>query len=74
MGAWVAPPWNEEPPEAPEWLVATNGNHNTDSTFDRDRVFEGVPQGERDEYVFRYACSLRARNISPEAIHIDAWE
>jgi biotin operon repressor len=61
--AWVAPPWNAPPPEAPKWLVATNGTASTDSTFDRDRAFAGVGEGERDNNLFKYACSLRARNV-----------
>jgi hypothetical protein len=30
------------------------------------QVLLGVPEGERDEKIFRYACSLRARGLSKE--------
>ncbi len=54
--------------EIPEWIidlgVKDDGDHFHDSgdRVDPEYVFDGIPEGERNERLFSYASSLRARN------------
>lgn len=66
-------PKNQAVAEAPPWLVSRLliGPQKADADkggVDPAGVLRGVPEGERDEKLYRYACSLRARSAQrPEA-------
>lgn len=52
--------------ETPSWLVEkvteeTEAGYNN-GYFDTARAVAGLPEGERDDAMFRFACSLRARD------------
>ena len=38
--------------------------------FDRESILDGVPEGRRDEHLFRYACSLKARKTPRQEAEI----
>ena len=38
--------------------------------FDRENILDGVPEGQRDDALFRYACSLKARNTSRQEAEV----
>ncbi len=53
--------------EPPSWLEEklteeTEGGHNN-GHFDKARAIAGVPEGERDDQIYKLACSLRAGNV-----------
>lgn len=56
----VLPGWLEEK-LTEETEAGYNNGH-----FDKARVLAGVPEGERDEEIFRLACSFRAGNVHRE--------
>lgn len=39
-------------------------------SLDIVRILSGLPEGQRDDFVFKYACSLRARGITQEEAKI----
>lgn len=46
-------------------LITSGSNHNGDGErerFDSSVVWEGIPEGQRDDELFRYACQLRSYN------------
>jgi hypothetical protein len=54
----------------PEWIktkLRDHGKRQTDvleyARIDRALVLAGVPEGERNDTLFRYACSLRAQGV-----------
>lgn len=53
-----------------EWIVGRNGGvgeqQGMNGHIDPSIVLSGVPEGARDETLFRYACSLRARGVAFE--------
>jgi hypothetical protein len=59
---------------APEWLVQlamptkpknpANGGGGGNAETDLRSVLKGVPEGSRDDHLYKYACSLRARNAT----------
>jgi hypothetical protein len=58
------PPTNDRfPVLPPELLLAINGpqsnNNGPKPHFDSSIVWEGIPQGQRDDQLFRYACKMR---------------
>ncbi|MDQ0340249.1 uncharacterized protein (DUF927 family) [Caldalkalibacillus uzonensis] len=65
---WSTPPWDTPPVDMPEWLddltkkkpLGATGPGATDKV-DPAKVLQGVPEGERDWTLFRYACRLRAK-------------
>jgi len=58
-GFYVYRDKNAPIPEAPDWVVAllTESHHGS------------IPEGKRNDTLYRYACALRARNLSEP----DAW-
>jgi len=55
--------------------AALNGKQNNgpapfDGDFRLEDLLKGVPEGQRDDVVFRYACSLRGRGISKREAEI----
>lgn len=70
--------------EAPEWVVefanpSPNGHGAGDNgeRLDLAAMFEGVPEGERDDRFWRYASSLRGRNVHRDearALVEAAWQ
>lgn len=70
--------------EAPDWLTAVvqpspNGQRTESSgnRLDLAAMFQGVPEGERDGRFWRYASSLRGRNVHIEearALVEAAWQ
>lgn len=65
---WCAGP--NEPVALPDglrdMLIQPNGNGHQSQRFDRQRVLEGVPAGERDDAIYKYACSLQAKGNTQE--------
>ena len=57
-----------EPAEPPEWLVELLKRPGGDSSskIDPVRVLAGVPEGQRDVTLFRYACRLRTQGLTRE--------
>lgn len=78
--------WEVQPDDLPEFNVylkphlPANDQHGTDDDWeplDIEAIFAGVERGERDERAYKYACSLRSREVKkPEALQLmrDAWE
>lgn len=52
-------------PDCPEWFLALTRRNGADTSerFDTARALAGVPQGERDETIFRLACKLRYADV-----------
>ena len=46
--------------------AASQSSSKKSSSIDPAQILLGVPEGERDDKIFRYACSLRARSLSKE--------
>jgi hypothetical protein len=75
--------WNPPVAELPEWVITEaakrpdrSGQDNGDR-LDLAAMFEGVPEGERDGRFWRYASSLRGRNVRIEeakALVEAAWQ
>ncbi|MBO8158846.1 DUF927 domain-containing protein [Thermosyntropha sp.] len=68
---WGISPDTEKPVDPPEWLLdlldAQSFQKETNSSsIDPKKVLAGVPEGERDITLFRYASSLRARGVKKE--------
>jgi archaellum biogenesis ATPase FlaH len=73
-------PINGELPQLPEEIssAATRTKTETakDKRFDSSVVWEGLPQGQRDDQMFRYACQLRSLNAPREVAErliLEAW-
>lgn len=65
-------PESQDVAEAPPWLVAMvsedRSRESEAASVISVKILNGVPEGERDNSIFRYACSLRARwTTRPEA-------
>lgn len=48
----------------PDWIskaLEEAVDNRAQSPLDSEQILEGIPQGERDEKLFRYACSLRSQ-------------
>jgi hypothetical protein len=63
----------KENQEAVNWfcenVTGFHGDGSKGSNDDRPKaesVLKGVPEGQRDEWLFRYACRLRAKNMGRE--------
>ncbi len=52
-----------EPAPAPDFLISRNGNGHHPERMDSAAVLAGVPEGERDATLFRFACKLRRADI-----------
>ena len=57
-----------EPAVLPDWLLElatkrASAGDGEPERFDVDAVLEGASRGERDDSAYRYACSMRARNL-----------
>lgn len=53
--------------ETPRWLLekaaaGTNGQHPNDP-LDSSKILAGIPEGQRDDTLFRWACKLRSLDI-----------
>ncbi len=55
-------------PDCPEWFLALARRKDADTRerFDTARALAGVPEGERDETIFRLACKLRYADVPKE--------
>ncbi len=80
---WLAHPEDQERADWPGWLldIVQRGRFASDADqwepLDVEAVFDGVDQRERDQTAFRYACSLRGRDVPKrEALALMklAWE
>lgn len=66
---WVDGTSNLEPAPAPDWLMQLlRGHDDTASHSDRERldvdaILRGVPEGSRDDAMWRLACKLRNDNV-----------
>ncbi|MGC9193992.1 MAG: phage/plasmid primase, P4 family [Syntrophobacteraceae bacterium] len=55
--------------DAPQWIldlcngVSADGSGKKQERIDGESILNGVGKGERDDKLYRYACSLRAKNI-----------
>jgi AAA domain len=63
---WQVPP-SENLSKLPVELFRLLSGPSTNGAGDRERfdssvVWEGIPEGQRDDHLFRYACQLRALN------------
>jgi hypothetical protein len=59
---WAVPLNGRLPPLPAALLIAINGpsaNNGDRAKFDSSIVWEGIPEGQRDDQLFRYACQLR---------------
>ena len=62
--------------EAPAWLIdmVANKTYGRDDMATRPKVadlaLEGVPEGERDTTLYRYACMLRAKGLKREEAEV----
>jgi len=65
---WVISPEDVELAPVPGWLLALLGQKKKGNGegIDPLKVLAGVPEGERDETLFRYACRLRAKGMTKE--------
>lgn len=65
--AWVRPPAKTEIADAPDWLLELLRKDLEPRGDGPDprvvEAFDGVPEGERDESLYRYACRLRAKSL-----------
>jgi hypothetical protein len=61
---WQVPPANELrelPVELYRLITVSNHDRNGEGPrFDSSIVWEGIPEGQRDDELFRYACQLRS--------------
>jgi hypothetical protein len=90
-GYVVAPPapgrhWTIDIPPAPvpPWLLEALTESNDEGPkfadgdlLDIEELFRGVPEGKRDETFWKYACSLRGRNLrfaEAESLIRTAWQ
>ena len=81
---WLTHPEDHDRADWPQWLLdivqrGVSEKSDTDQwqPLDVEAIVEGVDQGERDETAFRYACSLRGRDVPKrEALALMklAWE
>lgn len=56
----------EAPNPLVEAVLVGCRKHQAGGRFDVAAMFEGVPEGERDERFFRFACSLQAKGVPVE--------
>ena len=72
---WAISPDDGEISQAPAWLLEllddTRGPTEKEASMPNPvDVLQGVPQGERDDRLYQYACSLRARAVKKEEAEI----
>lgn len=67
---WVENTRSRDHADVPEWLIqlieegnAIAGDIASGRVFDLNDVLTGVKKGERDDKLFRYACSLRSQDV-----------
>ncbi len=64
---WETPLDWERIADAPEWLLSSPAADRLESrpmaSEPSASVLDGVPEGRRDDAIFRYACSLRSRKL-----------
>lgn len=68
---WIEGTQSQPHAEVPEWVMALlTGSAGTDGTVNQDRVpldldqiLRGIPEGQRDDTIWRYACKLRGDNV-----------
>jgi hypothetical protein len=67
---WAENTRSRDHADVPEWLTqlieegnAIAGDMASGRVFDLSDVLTGVKQGERDDKLFRYACSLRSQDV-----------
>lgn len=65
---WVISPEDVELAPVPEWLLKLleQKKKSNGESIDPLKVLAGVPEGERDITLFRYACRLRAKGMTKE--------
>jgi len=70
---WQVPPGDElrKLPVELHRLITSGSNHNANGNdehgkFDWSVVWEGIPDGQRDDELFRYACQMRSFNAPRE--------
>lgn len=69
---WALHPVETPPAAMPQWLLellrAKPGASSNDKSekLDPVQVLAGVPEGERDQTLFRYACRLRSKGMTKE--------
>jgi hypothetical protein len=62
-------PWEVAAAPIPAWLLAMISSSNTYTRFDVERAISGVPEGERNDTIYRLACSLRTRDLPYKEAH-----
>jgi hypothetical protein len=65
---WAIDPGAVPPSPMPEWLLKLleQKKEANGGGIDPLKVLAGVPEGQRDETLFRYACRLRAKGMTKE--------
>ena len=65
---WQIHPLDTPPEVMPDWLLRMleQKKESSGENIDPLKVLSGVPEGERDETLFRYACRLRAKGMAKE--------
>lgn len=76
---WKVSPDEQDPADPPDWLmdiilgrdfVVGGKQHGNRPKVDTNLVLSGIPEGERDVTIFRYACRLRTQGLSYEEAEI----
>ncbi|MGA2938854.1 MAG: bifunctional DNA primase/polymerase [Syntrophobacteraceae bacterium] len=59
----------------PEWLLNAikaakkpSGSNGSGGPLDIEKIFAGLPEGKRDEYLFKYACRLREKDLDRKEV------
>lgn len=68
---WIEGTQSQEHAAVPEWLMAlltgpagTDGTVNQDHVpLDLEQILRGIPEGQRDDTIWRYACKLRGDDV-----------
>lgn len=67
---WTTSPEAVPLAPTPKWLIdlvnAPSPHSLEGERLDVSSILDGIPAGERDDALFKYACSLRARNVKRE--------
>lgn len=65
-------PWDTELAAPPGWLLKLIKQEPTRAPagLEPRRVLQGVAEGERNQSIFRYACSLRAKNLDYDSAKV----
>src|SRR5690606_30972150 len=65
---WAIEPRTVPPVPVPEWLMKLleQKKESNGEGIDPLKVLAGVPEGQRDETLFKYACRLRTKGMAKE--------